>query len=207
MDVLYKTNVRGRCLGWKYISVLHLYLCILYICIYTFSNYLYIYTAAAELLQSCLTLCDPLDCSPSGSSVHRIFQARILEWLASRGSSQPRDQTHVSYVSCIGRKVLYHWRHLGSPYIYVYVHTHTHVMMNCIKYSWQAPIYMCMYTHTHTHTHTEKEGRLLGLTSSLRAAKTAGWSIKTVLTDSETCPNNKESPGHILKIARTPKLR
>ena len=46
--------------------------------------------------QSCLTLCDPMDCSPSGSSVHGIFQARILEWVAisySRRSSCPRDQT------------------------------------------------------------------------------------------------------------------
>ena len=44
----------------------------------------------------CLTLCDPMDCSPPGSSVHGIFQARILEWVAissSRGSSQPRDPT------------------------------------------------------------------------------------------------------------------
>ena len=44
--------------------------------------------------QSCLTLCDPMDCSPPGSSVRGIFQARILEWVAmpfSRGSSQPRD--------------------------------------------------------------------------------------------------------------------
>ena len=43
--------------------------------------------------------CDPMDCSPPGSSVHSIFQARILEWVAisfSRGSSQPRDQTQVS---------------------------------------------------------------------------------------------------------------
>ena len=48
---------------------------------------------------------------PSGSSVHGILQARILEWVAmhsSRGSSWPRDWTHVSYVSCIGRGVLYH---------------------------------------------------------------------------------------------------
>ena len=48
----------------------------------------------AEWLQSCLTLCVPMDCSPSGSSVHGILQARILEWVAmpsSRGSSQPRD--------------------------------------------------------------------------------------------------------------------
>ena len=49
--------------------------------------------------QSCLTLCDPMDCGPLGSSVHGISQARILEWVAMsyfRGSSQPRDQTRVS---------------------------------------------------------------------------------------------------------------
>ena len=49
--------------------------------------------------QSCLTLCDPTDCSPSGFSVHRILQARILEWIAilfSRGTFQPRDRTLVS---------------------------------------------------------------------------------------------------------------
>ena len=64
-----------------------------------------------QLLQSCPTLCDPMDCSPPGSSIHGIFQARILEWMAissSRGSSQPRNQTHISCVSCIGRQILYH---------------------------------------------------------------------------------------------------
>ena len=58
--------------------------------------------------QSCLTLCDPVDCSLPDSSVHGILQARILEWVAissSKGSSQPRDRTHVS---CIGRRILYH---------------------------------------------------------------------------------------------------
>ena len=64
--------------------------------------------------QLCLTLCDPIDCKCSlpGSSVHGIFQVRILEWAAifySRGSSWPRDRTHVSYVFCTGRQVLYHW--------------------------------------------------------------------------------------------------
>ena len=52
--------------------------------------------------QSCLTLYDPMDCSPPVSSVHGILQARILEWVAilfSRGFSQPRDQT---LVSCTG---------------------------------------------------------------------------------------------------------
>ena len=49
--------------------------------------------------QPCPALCNPMDCSPSGSSVHGILQARILEWVAmpsSRGSSQPRDRTRVS---------------------------------------------------------------------------------------------------------------
>ena len=56
----------------------------------------------SEVSQSCLTLCNPMDCSPPGSSVHGIFQARILEWVAisfSRGSSQPRDQTQVSHIA------------------------------------------------------------------------------------------------------------
>jgi len=56
--------------------------------------------------QSCLTLCDPMDHILPDSSVHGIFQARTLEWVAlshSKGSSWPRDWTHVSQVSCIGR--------------------------------------------------------------------------------------------------------
>ena len=65
----------------------------------------------AKLLQSCPTFCDPMDCSPPGSSIHGIFQAKILECIAmpfSRASSWPRDRTYVSYVSCIGRWVLHH---------------------------------------------------------------------------------------------------
>ena len=57
-----------------------------------------------------------MDCSPPGSSVHGIFEARILEWGAissSRRSSRHRDWTRVSWVSCIGRRVLYHQYHLG----------------------------------------------------------------------------------------------
>ena len=66
---------------------------------------------ACCVTKSCLTICDPMDCSPPGSSVHEIFLARILEQVAissSKGSSQPRDQTHASCVFCIGRKILYH---------------------------------------------------------------------------------------------------
>ena len=68
--------------------------------------------------QSCLTLCNPMDCSPPGSSVHEIFQARILEWFAisySRGSSQPRDLIYISCIFCIGRQNSLPLCHLGSP--------------------------------------------------------------------------------------------
>ena len=54
------------------------------------------------ITQSCLTLCDPMDCSPPGSSLHGIFQAEALEWVAisfSRGSSQPGDQTWVFHIT------------------------------------------------------------------------------------------------------------
>ena len=59
----------------------------------------------------CPTLCDPKDCSPPGSCVYGILQARTLEWVVipfSRGSSRLRDQTSICYISCIPRQVLYH---------------------------------------------------------------------------------------------------
>ena len=65
----------------------------------------------AKSLQLCPTLCNPMDCSLPGSSVHGILQVRLLEWVAissSRGSSQPRDPTHIFYVSLIGGRPLYH---------------------------------------------------------------------------------------------------
>ena len=64
--------------------------------------------------QSCLTLWDPTDCSPLGSSVHRILQARILEWVAipfSRGSSRLRERTQAS---CIAGG-LFTLSHQGGP--------------------------------------------------------------------------------------------
>ena len=66
----------------------------------------------AKSLRSCPTLCNTLDCSPSGYSVHGTLQARILEWIAisySRGSSQPRDQTHIS--------CLLHWQKSSLPLV------------------------------------------------------------------------------------------
>ena len=68
----------------------------------------------AKSLQSYLTLCDPTNYSPPGSSVHRILQARILEWVAvpsCGGTSWVRDPTCVSWVSCI----LYHYCHHYMP--------------------------------------------------------------------------------------------
>ena len=67
------------------------------------------------LQYSCLE--NPMDWSLPGSPIHGIFQARILEWVAissSRGSSWPRDQTHIS---CLDRRILYHrvtWEALAS---------------------------------------------------------------------------------------------
>ena len=100
--------------------------------------------------QLCLTLCNPMDSSPPGFSVHGILQARILEWIItipfSRGSSQPRDQTQIS---CIGRWILYHLSHQGITYIYIYKIVGIYIY-----------IYIYIYTHTHnTHTHTHNSGK------------------------------------------------
>ena len=73
----------------------------------------------AKLLQS--FVCNPMDYSPPGSSIHGILQARILDCVAmpsSRGSSQARDQNCVSYISCFVSWVPYYQRHLESPILY-----------------------------------------------------------------------------------------
>ena len=72
-----------------------------------------------KVAQLCPPLCDPMDCSPPGSSVHGILQTRIMELVAipfSRGSSRPRDQTWVSCISCISRRILYGLSHQESPF-------------------------------------------------------------------------------------------
>ena len=94
-------------------------------------------------LLSCLTLCDPMEGSQLGSSVHGIFQARILEWVASsffRESSQPRDQIHIS---CTGRWILYHWA-TWEAYLKV-------ELLNyriCLSIFWPFPLgrdYLCLW--------------------------------------------------------------
>ena len=89
----------------------------------------------AQWLQSYLTLCDPLDCSPPGSSVYGISQARILEWVAlssSRGSSWPRDGTQVS---CIGRQILYCWvtREAPKGTFYLFRPQYAEMYLCCVR--------------------------------------------------------------------------
>ena len=78
-----------------------------------------IWRAHWQVVPSCPNLCDPMDCSLPGSSVHGIFQARVLEWVAisfSRGSSWPRDRTRISHIvgRCftvwVMREELTHWK-------------------------------------------------------------------------------------------------
>ena len=90
----------------------------------------------SEVAQPCLTVCFPMDCSLPGSSVHGIFQARVLEWVAiyfSRGSSQPRDLTWVSHI--VGR-CFYCLSYEGSTYFMV-----TEYICIC----------MCVYIHTYLY--------------------------------------------------------
>ena len=74
-----------------------------------FDTHLYIRKVKVLVIQSCPTLCDPMDCSLPGSSVHGFLQARILEWVAipfSRESSQSRNQTQVS---CTAGRFFTNW--------------------------------------------------------------------------------------------------
>ena len=74
-------------------------------------------SAPCSVAQLCPMLCESMDHGPS--SVHRIFQARILEGIviySSRGPSWPRDQSCISCDSCIGRQTLYHWATWEVPF-------------------------------------------------------------------------------------------
>ena len=67
-----------------------------------FYDSIWLKESESEVVQSCPTLWEPMECSLPGFSVHEVFQARILKWVAfsfSRGSSQPRDQTLVSHIA------------------------------------------------------------------------------------------------------------
>ena len=88
----------GKCWTSLYVLFCHLY-------ILHWDFYSCLSEWVSEVAQSCPTLCNPMDCSLQGSSVHGIFQATVLKWIAisfSRGSSQPRDWTWVSRI--VGRR-------------------------------------------------------------------------------------------------------
>ena len=133
----------------------------------------------AELLQSCLTLCNPMDCSPPSSSVHRIFQARILEWVAmpsSKGSSSVAQQ--VKNLSAV-KETQEMWVQFLSQ------------EDSCLKNpmdrgAWQAMVHgvaesqtrLCDYKHHHHHhhhqemkTHTVPDALLDGIQNKL------GWKM------------------------------
>ena len=101
---------------------LHVYGTVLRIFSWTYGTFVYLFwrnvCIYAKLLQSCPTLCSPIHCSPPGSSIYGILQARIMQWIAmpsSRGSSPPRDWTCGSYISCICGQVLYPLTPSGKP--------------------------------------------------------------------------------------------
>ena len=116
----------------------HMYVCVC-VCVYT------------QLFQLCPTLCDPKDHSLPGSSFHGMLQARILEWVAtpfSRRSSQSRDQTRVSCVSCISRQTLHHcttWEAL----IYIYICPTLCDPMDCSRPGFPVLYYLPDFAQTH----------------------------------------------------------
>ena len=96
--------------------------------------------------QSYPTLCYPMDCRPPGSTVHGIFQARILEWVDisyTSGSSQPRDRVCVFCVSCIVKQILYHYATCKPPELSLYH-----------KKSSSAKLLIRLFCHPSAHTQT-----------------------------------------------------
>ena len=107
------------------------------------------------LVQSCPTLCDPMNCSQWGSSVHGILQERILEWVAisySRGSSQSWDWTHGSCVSCIADR-FHLLSHRGSPCVCVCVEVSMVEVLEPIPKDTEGCSHIHVQLHTHMCTH------------------------------------------------------
>ena len=100
-------------------------------------------------VKSCPTLCDPMDCNIAGSSIHGIFQTRLLEWVAisfSRGSSQPRDW---SQFSCIVGRCFTIWatREVNNGQTYYLSDRIT------VFYTWGKVLYRNIYIYPNTNTH------------------------------------------------------
>ena len=104
-----------------------------------------------------LTLCDPMDCSLPDSSVHGIYQARILEWVAISTfmeSFQPRNQTRISCISHIGERILYHWATWEARYTsLVVVQSYLTLCdaMDCIMPGSPVLYHLPEFTQTHVH--------------------------------------------------------
>ena len=109
---------------------------------YIFHQDIFQYTVILWLiLKSCPALCNLMDCSPPGSSVHGISLSRLLEWVAisfSRGSSQARDWTHI------GRRILYHWA-TREVHAIIYFHNFYSFFFQptCCAYSLAACLFSC----------------------------------------------------------------
>ena len=109
-----------------------------------FSEYTCIYCCCLGT-KSCLTLCDPMDYSRQPPLVHGILQARILDWIAisdSRGSSQPRDQTRVSYIA--GRVfTIWATREARWLSLWIYIYNWCHCQLSGLLFSspWTAALF------------------------------------------------------------------
>ena len=143
----------------------------------------------AQSLQSCPTLCNPMDHSPPGSSVHEILKARILEWIAmpfSRGSSQPRDRTRTC-LYC--RWIIYPLSHLGSREL-----SHIHPLWEnhiCAKSS-KAPL------HTLRQELQDAPGRTTCLTE-INALPVCG--NQKYKADTQETDKNRASAGRSHQVA------
>ena len=114
--------------------------------------------ACIELLPSVSDSLQPCGLGSGRLSVLGILQARILEWVAtpsSRGSSQPKDQTQVSYISCIGRRVLYHSCLLGAILVLLKI---------CTLQRW---VYLRTVLQSFIQSHKKKQAQLLFESSAL----------------------------------------
>ena len=118
--------------------------------------------SACSVAQSCPTL---MDCSPPGSSAHRTFQARILEWVvtfSSRGSSQPEDRTCIS---CIGRWILYLctiWEAYLMNTVSLISATNVEIIFNCWHYSGgNLKIFLIMIFTAEYYSYKNRNGKMV----------------------------------------------
>ena len=134
---------------------------------------------ACSVTQSCLTLWDPMDCSPPGSSVHGILQAKTLEWVASpfsRGSSHPRDRTQGS---CIASGFFTSWatrKPLMKPCLHTKVLSSTLVIMMVFNQQYLYSL-KCTSTHVILWPSSSQEWRewSSGVTKCLPSGSTRSW--------------------------------